>query len=148
MFVCAFPTEISSIFGMSFPFCFPYFVLFRSFFRNIDVKAFPQMFKTWHWYVDEIFAVIPKRHIQDALTLLNIQVNSLRFAFETEIEGQLPFFDLIIIVNFNRLTFDTQKTIACSMLHIIRWLQFQVIPYIPKNEHILNSILKNIMFLH
>jgi hypothetical protein len=33
------------------------------------------------------FAVIPNRHIQDALKLLNIQDNSLRFTLETEIDG-------------------------------------------------------------
>ena len=56
------------------------------------IKAFPYMFKTWHRYVDNIFAVIPNRHVQDALKLLNIQDNSLRFTLETEIDG--PFWKL------------------------------------------------------
>ena len=62
------------------------------------------MFKSWHMYVDDIFAVIPNRHIQDALKLLNIQDNSLKFTLETEIDGQLPFLDLKITRNSNRLT--------------------------------------------
>ena len=49
------------------------------------------MFKTWQRYADDIFAVIPNRHIQDALHLLNIQDNFLKFTLETEIDGQLPF---------------------------------------------------------
>ena len=54
------------------------------------------MFKTWHRYVDDIFAIITNRLIQDALKLLNIQDNSLKFTLETEIDGQLPFLDLKI----------------------------------------------------
>jgi hypothetical protein len=42
------------------------------------------------------FAVIPNRHTQDALKLLNIQDNPLKFTLETEIDGQLPFLDLKI----------------------------------------------------
>ena len=66
------------------------------------MKAFPYMFKTWQRYVDGIFAVIPYRHIQEALKLLNIQDNSLKFTLETEIDGQLPFLDLKITRNSNR----------------------------------------------
>ena len=47
--------------------------LFMSFLETHIIKAFPYMFKTWHWYVDDIIAMIPNRHIQDAFILLNIQ---------------------------------------------------------------------------
>ena len=67
------------------------------------IKAFFYMFKTWH---RSIFAVIPNRRIQDALTLLkNIQDNSIRFTLETEIDVQLPFMDLRIISKSNKVTF-------------------------------------------
>jgi hypothetical protein len=74
-----------------------------SFLETQIIKAFPYMFKTWHRYVDNIFAVIPNRHIQYALKLLNIQNNSLRFTLETEVDGQLPFLDLKITRNSSRL---------------------------------------------
>ena len=63
------------------------------------------MFKTWHRYVDNIFAVVPNRHIQDALKLLNIQDNSLKIALETEING----LDLKIIRNSNQLIFGIYR---------------------------------------
>ena len=67
------------------------------------------MFKTWHRYVDNIFAVIPNRHIQYALKLLNIQENSLQSTLETEIDGQLPFLELKITRNSKRLTFGIYR---------------------------------------
>ena len=81
---------------------FPFLAnLFMSFLKTQIIKAFFYIFKTWHRYVDS-FVVIPNRHIQDALTLLNIQDNSIRFILETDIDGQLPFFGL---ENYNKLTF-------------------------------------------
>ena len=72
--------------------------LLMSFLETQLMKAFPYMFKTWHRYVDDIFAVIPNRHIQDALKLLNI----LKFTLETEIDGQLPFLILLNIMFLHR----------------------------------------------
>ena len=43
--------------------------------------------------------------IQDALKLLNIQDNSLKFTLETEIDGELPFLDLKITRKSNKLIF-------------------------------------------
>ena len=43
---------------------------------------------------------------QNALAFLN---NSLRFALETEIDGQLPFFGLGNYKKFQRLTFTTYR---------------------------------------
>ena len=79
--------------------------LFMSFLETHLIKAFPYMFKTWHRYVDDIVAIIPNKLIQDALKLLNIQDNSLKFTLETEIDGQLPFLDLKIKRNSDRPTF-------------------------------------------
>ena len=60
-------------------------------------------------YVDDIFAIIPNRLIQDALKLLNIQDNSLKFTLETEIDDQLPFLNLKIKRNPDRLTFGIYR---------------------------------------
>ena len=76
-----------------------------SFLETQLIKAFPYMFKTWHRYVDNNFTVIPNRHIQDALKMQN----SLKFTLETEIDGQLPFLDLKITRNSNRLTFGIHR---------------------------------------
>ena len=71
------------------------------------------MFKTWHRYVDNIFAVIPNTHIQDAIKLLYIQDNSLKFTLETEIDGQLPILDLKITRKCNRITFGIYNDKKC-----------------------------------
>ena len=46
--------------------------LFMCFLETQIIKTSPYMFKTWHRYVENIFAVIPNRHNQNALKLLNI----------------------------------------------------------------------------
>ena len=60
-------------------------------------------------YVDDIFAVIPNRQIQDALKLLNIQDNCLKFTLETDIDDQLRFLNLKITRNSNRLIFGIYR---------------------------------------
>ena len=102
MFACAFTPEISSIFVKSLPFPFPYFVLFMSSLETQIIRAFYYVFKRRHKYVDDIFAVIPNIHIQDTLTLLNIQDNSIRFTLDTKIDGQLPFFKLTNYMKFQQ----------------------------------------------
>lgn len=68
-------------------------------------KAFPQIFKTWHRYVDDIFAIVNKKLADDALKLLNLQDNSIKFTAEVESENFLPFLDIKIMRNHNSIEF-------------------------------------------
>ena len=56
--------------------------LFMSFLEIQLIKVFPYMFKTTHRYVDNIFALIPNRHIPEELKLLNIQLVNYVFGLE------------------------------------------------------------------
>ena len=102
--------------------------LFVSFLETELIKAFPYIFKIWHRYVDNIFTIIPSRHIHDALKLLNIQDNFFKFTLETEIDSQLPFLDFKITTKSNRLTFGIyrKKKTTYRMLHKVKWLQPQI----------------------
>ena len=77
--------------------------LFICFFGTKIIKDFHYMYKTWYLYVDEILAVIPNRHIKDALTFLNID-NSIRLTLETEIDGHGNSSDMTDI-HSNQLNF-------------------------------------------
>ena len=100
-------------------------------------------------YVDDIFAVIPNRHIQGAFKLLNIQDNSLKFILETEIDGQLSFLDLKILRNSNRLIFwymlQPQVTAKAFNSLVYRLLNttLERTEYTIEYEHILNTTVTN-----
>ena len=51
----------------------------------------------YHRYVDHTFAIFPSRqHFEDYLEKLNALHTSLKFTFETEVEGRLPFLDVLV----------------------------------------------------
>ena len=79
---------------------------------SIEIKiteAFPLMFKTWHRYVDDIMAIVPKKLLEDSLTLLNLQETSLKFTMEKENEKQLPFLHLKLMRKENKISFGIHR---------------------------------------
>ena len=51
----------------------------------------------YHRYVDDTFAIFPSRQdFEDFLEKLNALHTSLKFTFETEVEGRLPFLDVLV----------------------------------------------------
>ncbi|XP_055605896.1 uncharacterized protein LOC129754060 [Uranotaenia lowii] len=56
-------------------------------------KLFPRV---WWRYVDDIFASVKERYLPQTLELLNNQHSSIKFTVEKEVEGKLPFLDLLI----------------------------------------------------
>ncbi|XP_055589699.1 uncharacterized protein LOC129741910 [Uranotaenia lowii] len=56
-------------------------------------KLFPRV---WWRYVDDIFATVKERYLPQTLELLNSQHSSIKFTVEKEVDGKLPFLDLLI----------------------------------------------------
>ena len=79
--------------------------LYMSSIESHITKSFPHIFKTWYRYVDDIFAVVNDKWSEDAEKLLNLQDSSIKFTSEWEINGVLPFLDLKIIRNKEKLEF-------------------------------------------
>ena len=50
--------------------------------------------KVWYRYVDDVFAIVKKTHVQNLLDPVNRQHPSIRFTVETEREGKLPYLDV------------------------------------------------------
>lgn len=69
--------------------------LFMSDFENEaqKKKLFPRI---WWRYVDDIFAPVKERYLDQTLSMLNSQHNTIKFTVEKEEEGRLPFLDLLI----------------------------------------------------
>ena len=56
-------------------------------------KYFPRV---WKRYVDDVFALARERYLPKTLNLLNSRHSSINFTVEKEIDGKLPFLDLLI----------------------------------------------------
>lgn len=56
-------------------------------------KMFPRI---WWRYVDDIFAPVKERYLDQTLSLLNSQHSTINFTVEKETDGKLPFLDLLI----------------------------------------------------
>ncbi|XP_055543040.1 uncharacterized protein LOC129728615 [Wyeomyia smithii] len=52
--------------------------------------------RVWKRYVDDVFAPVKERYLPQTLDLLNSRHNSIKFTVEREVEGKLPFLDLMI----------------------------------------------------
>ena len=67
--------------------------------EDVEERAFaaavvtPKFFRR---YVDDCFAILPKKEVQTFLDHLNRQEPSIQFTLETEQDGVLPFLDLSI----------------------------------------------------
>ena len=110
-------------------FFFFFFSRLNSFFWKHVIKAIPYMFNTWHRYVYvDIFASIPVWHIQNALTLLNIQENSIRITLKTETNGQLPF-DVITSIKSMESMCMYEKVFSYLTAYPVTLLRF-TIPYV------------------
>ncbi|XP_055589485.1 uncharacterized protein LOC129741732 [Uranotaenia lowii] len=70
--------------------------LFMSDFEH-DLEKSEKLFpRVWWRYVDDIFATVKERYLSQTLELLNCQHSSIKFTVEKEIDGKLPFLDLLI----------------------------------------------------
>jgi Reverse transcriptase (RNA-dependent DNA polymerase)/GIY-YIG catalytic domain len=63
----------------------------------------------WYRYVDDVFCIIQKNELENTLINLNSQYPSIKFTHETEVDGILPFLDLEIIRNNNKIEFGIYK---------------------------------------
>lgn len=59
-------------------------------------KLFPRV---WWRYVDDVFAPVKERYVDQTLAMLNSQHETIKFTVEKEVEGKLPFLDLLITKN-------------------------------------------------
>ena len=84
--------------------------LFMGDFETHMVTAFPWMFKFWVRYVDDIFAIVHEKHIEDSLKLLNLQDKNIKFTSELEDQKQaLPFLDLKLIRCNHKIKFEIHR---------------------------------------
>ena len=72
----------------------------------------------WFRYVDDIFCVMKRDKIEQTLHTLNSQFESIKFTYETEVNGVLPFLDLEIIRNNNKLEFGIYRKPTATQRYI------------------------------
>jgi hypothetical protein len=79
-------------------------IFMKTFEKNLEsAPIFPRI---WLRYVDDIFAIIKKDKIDEALTWLNSHHANIQFTVEIEQNGKLSFLDVMVERNNNQLEFD------------------------------------------
>ena len=76
--------------------------------------------KCWYRYVDDVFSIVKRACLKALLQHLNNQHPSIQFTLETEKEGALPFMDVTIHRQENRL----QTTVYRKPTHSGRYLNY------------------------
>lgn len=74
-----------------------------------SLKNKAQFPRYWRRYVDDVFVIIKKGEIQDLLNLLNSQFDSIKFTVEREENRRLPFLDLMLTRNNNRIDISVYR---------------------------------------
>lgn len=84
---------------------------FMSYFETKIKKDFKDFPDFWRRYVDDILAIfdISKGNINEFLDKINSCFPSIKFTIEMENDGKLPFLDLLIIRNDNKIEFDIYR---------------------------------------
>lgn len=63
------------------------------------LKSRKKLPRIWLRYVDDIFSIVKKSEIQEILDLLNSLSVSINFSHEMEVDGKIPFLDLMLSRN-------------------------------------------------
>ncbi|BES90909.1 ankyrin 2,3 unc44 [Nesidiocoris tenuis] len=64
---------------------------------NWVIPQLPFQLRLVKKYVDDLFLVLPRAHVDEALALFNDYHGRLRFTCEREVDGRLPFLDLLLV---------------------------------------------------
>ena len=85
------------------PFLANLFLMFLERKLKLD-KLFPRF---WCRYVDDVFAIVPQRKVDDVLRMLNgTEFSSIKFTKELEQNDQLPFLDVLVQRKERRFEFS------------------------------------------
>ena len=83
--------------------------LFMSSFENLIKEGHPLIFKMWLWYVDDILAIVPKKLVDDSVKTpqSSWKIHKIHSGIETN--GYLPFLELKIIRNNDKIEFGKHR---------------------------------------
>lgn len=77
--------------------------------------------KCWFRYVDDVFAIIKKTTLRRFLMKLNNYHPNIKFTYEEEVDGRIPFLDLLVIRNANNeVEFDVYRKETSTDRYITR----------------------------
>uniref|UniRef100_A0A5S6QLT0 Reverse transcriptase domain-containing protein n=1 Tax=Trichuris muris TaxID=70415 RepID=A0A5S6QLT0_TRIMR len=101
-------------------------IIAEIFMEHLEEVAFPTGFQNFHLkafkrYVDDVFAIVEEGKDRDLLEHLNsLFLGKILFTMEKETGGQLPFFDLLVMREENRMTTKVYR----KPTHSGRYLNF------------------------
>lgn len=89
-----------------------------------DLTTRGLMPRFWRRYVDDVFAIVKKNDLESTLETLNGIHKDIRFTYEVEKEGRLPFLDILLVrtqrtleLEIYRKTTNTNRVIPNTSQH-------------------------------
>jgi hypothetical protein len=73
--------------------------------------------RIWLRYFDDIFAVTKRENVNETLPWLNSQNPKIRFSFDIEENGRIPFLDVMMERSIDRLVFDVYPSLPIHTTH-------------------------------
>lgn len=84
--------------------------IFMSHLETFAKTSFQYFPRIWYRYVDDVFAVFDRSEdLQNFTNQLNSIYPTIKFTSETEINNTLPFLDVLVIKNSNKIEFDIYR---------------------------------------
>ena len=74
------------------------------------LKSFDHLPKTWHRYVDDVFAIVKRSQVKSLLYHLNKQHPNISFTVKEEQDNKLPYMDITVHRVENKLYTDRKPT--------------------------------------
>ena len=71
--------------------------------------GYSHIFIDWRRYVDDVFSIVKKHQMNEAVQILNAQDDSIEFTYEEENEGQLPFLDVLLTRTERKIQFNIYR---------------------------------------
>ncbi|XP_076030601.1 uncharacterized protein LOC143018906 [Oratosquilla oratoria] len=78
-------------------------------FEEEVLVAAPTSLKLWVRYVDDVFAVLKEGEVDGFLAQLNSKNKAIQFEMDKEVEGKLPFLDILVTRNGNSLSISVYR---------------------------------------
>lgn len=95
--------------------------LFMESLEQSALQSFPHPIKYWRRYVDDTFVVVKSELVSELLNHLNSQHDRIRFTYEVEKEGSLPFLDVRVL---RRQDGHLETQIYRKQTHTDKYLDF------------------------
>ena len=98
----------------------------------------------WYRYVDDVLSIVKRSLVKDFLDHLNSQHGGIKFTVEVEVEGRLPFMDMLLQRRENgTISTDVYR----KSMHTERYLQFDLHPPLGAKKAVFAALARRLNYV-